>query len=43
MFNLIIIIVIKKNYPIQSTWVGLDPYDGLGWVIFFLIPHGGLG
>ena len=24
-------------------WVGLDLYDGLGWVEFFLTQHGGLG
>ena len=30
--NLILIMVIKKkkkNYPTRSTWVGLDPYNGL--------------
>ena len=30
--------------PTCSTWVGLNPYDGLGWIeIFFLTHHSGLG
>ena len=27
----------------RPMWVGLDLYDGLGWVEFFLTHHGGLG
>ena len=27
----------------QPMWVGLDLYDGLDWVEFFLTHHGGLG
>ena len=47
MFNLIIIIVIKKKKIVQpigptwSTWVGLDLYDKLGLVEFFLTHYGG--
>ena len=29
----------KKNCPTQSTWVGLDPYNELDWVGFFLTYH----
>ena len=53
MHNLLIIIVIKINYPTYEYnptqpnsrglgWVGLNPYDRLGSVGFFLTNHGGL-
>ena len=31
--------------PTGSTWVGLNPYDGLSWVglDFFLTHHDGIG
>ena len=28
---------------VRLGWVGLDLYDGLSWVEFFLTHHGGLG
>ena len=42
---------IKKNYPThgfnpthpRSMWVGLNPYNGLSWLVFFITHHGELG
>ena len=33
MLNLIIIIVIKKNRPIRSMWIGLSWVPVIGWVV----------
>ena len=32
-----------RSKLIHVDWVGLNPYDGLGWFRFFLTHYGGLG